>query len=363
MKNVNTISIYLGNTCNFDCSYCDREYIAKDIGGQNFTNNHLKRIHNFFQQVFQDPDCKVDRIALHGGEPFLFTKRMDQILTLLKDDFLDKHGLFISITTNGSLLLEPDNLIFLDKWRRYLRLTMSYDFIYQAQNREKFDIDNTIKVCNYHNIPIHWQFVMPITDPKVFSLDCVKDIVNTISKCKVMRSINLIPLRHHRGERKFKTFVEDLNLTHFADAFMRFVNMLYNMNIMVFIDGNYGVTDKNYFGDHYKMILSPDGYIYPEYDFCEYKSEAYRIGQWTDGLSPNFKVVLNRPGVENDNIPEKCKTCSSRSLCGLKYLHHMFNEPPGEKCVQFYQIVDAMVMYTTKLHQKKSFFHWIVDAA
>ena len=281
MKNVNTVAIYLGNTCNFNCVYCDREYITKDVGGQNFASHHLKLIKNFFTQIYKDPDCKIDRIALHGGEPFLFVKRMDQILELLKDDFLDKHGLFVSITTNASLLVE--HAWFLEKWRRYLRFTFSYDFIYQGVNREEFDVYKTIEMCNYYNIPIHWQFVMPINDPKVFSLDCLKDVLDKVSKCKT-RSINLIPLRHHRGERKFKTLLEDLNLPQFADAFMRFINMLYNFNIMVYIDGNYGVTDKNYFGDHYKIILSQDGYIYPEYDFCEYKSEPYRVGRWTDGL-------------------------------------------------------------------------------
>lgn len=361
MKNVNSVSVYLGNTCNFDCSYCDREYIAKDIGGQSFTNRHIILVKNFFTQIFKNPDCKVDRVVLHGGEPFLYVKRMDQILEELKEDFLDGRGLFVSITTNASLLIEEE--WFLQKWRKYLRFTFSYDFIYQKKNREEFDIYKTIEICNKYNIPIHWQFVMPITDSKVFSLDCVKDIVDKVSKCKT-RSINLIPLRHHRGGRKFETFVEDLNIPQFADAFMRFVNMLYNLNIMVFIDGNYGSTDKNYFGDHYKMILATDGYIYPEYDFCEYKSEAFRIGRWTDGLSSNYEPVFfnKNSDAEISHINTKCITCPSRSLCGLKFLHKMFNTEPGVKCEPFYQVVDAMVQYTGKLHKKKSFFHWVLDA-
>jgi radical SAM protein with 4Fe4S-binding SPASM domain len=359
MKNVNTVAIYLGNTCNFDCGYCDREYISKDIGGQNLSKSYIKRIKNFFIQAYKDPECKIDRIALHGGEPFLYVKRMDEILEELKGDFLDGKGLYVSITTNASLIHKEQ--WFIEKWRRYLKFTISYDFIYQEQNRETFDIYKAIELCNYYNIPIHWQFVMPITDRKVFSLECVQDILDKVSKCKT-RSINLIPLRHHRGHRKFKTFVEELDLAQFADAFMRFVNMLYNYNIMVFIDGNYGVTDKNYFGDHYKIILSPDGYIYPEYDFCEYKSEDYRIGRWTDGISPSYVPTLIRNGEEDSVIPETCVSCKSRSLCGLKYLHKMFDTAPGKQCVQFYQIIDQMVRYTTKLHSKKSFFHWIANA-
>jgi sulfatase maturation enzyme AslB (radical SAM superfamily) len=358
MKNVNTIAIYLGDTCNFNCTYCDRDYI-KDLGGQNMSKHYIRLLKNFFYHAFKDPNCKVDRIALHGGEPFLYVKRMDEILEELKDDYLDAKGLYISITTNASLFEKEQ--WFLEKWRKYLKFTISYDFIYQKENREDFDIYKSIELCNYYNIPIHWQFVMPVADRRVFSLDCIKDILDKLSRCKV-RSINLIPLRHHRGGAKFKTFVEELNLAQYADSFHRFVSVLYNYNIMVFIDGNYGVTDKAYFGDHYKMILSPDGYIYSEYDFCEYKRPEYQVGRWTDGLSPNFVPVFNRNGEPDDIVYDKCKTCKSANICGLRYLHKMFDTPPGEQCVTFYQIQDAMVKYTTKLHSKKSFFHWIADA-
>lgn len=350
MKNVNTISIYLGDTCNFNCSYCDRDYI-KGLGGQNMSKQYIQKLKNFFEWSFNQPN-KVDRIALHGGEPFLYVKRMDEILEALKEEYLDGKGLYVSITTNASMFNKEQ--WFLEKWRKYLRFTISYDFIYQKQNREEFDIYKSIELCGYYNIPIHWQFVMPVQDRKVFSLECIADILDKVSRCKV-RSINLIPLRHHRGGEKFKTLIEDMEIPHYADAFMRFVNTLYNYNIMVFIDGNYGVTDKNYFGDHYKVILSPDGFIYSEYDFCEYKRPEYQVGKWVDD------IALYRNGEPDEVIPEKCSTCTSRKLCGLKYLHKMFNTEPGTKCIQFYQIQDAMVKYTTKLHKKKSFFHWIAD--
>ena len=35
ISNVGLVVIYMGDTCNFDCVYCDREYIKKDIGSQN----------------------------------------------------------------------------------------------------------------------------------------------------------------------------------------------------------------------------------------------------------------------------------------------------------------------------------------
>ena len=44
------ISVYLGNTCNFDCTYCDREYIAKDIGGQTLKHKWVDLVVDFFDK-------------------------------------------------------------------------------------------------------------------------------------------------------------------------------------------------------------------------------------------------------------------------------------------------------------------------
>lgn len=357
LKNCNTVAIYLGNTCNFNCTYCDREYISDKIGGQNFSNHQLKLIHNFFTQIYKDSTLSVDRVALHGGEPFLFVKRMDQILDNIKP-FLDKHNLYVSITTNASLLEESK--WFLEKWAKYLKLTFSYDFIFQKENRESVDINKVIDICNELNIGIHWQFVMPITDRRAFSLDLVKDIVHTVSRCKVQKTINLIPLRHERGRDKFKVYIDDLDLYQFADALTKFINTLYNYNLMVYVDGSYGSVDKNYLGEHYKMILSPDGYIYPEYDFCEYKTEEYRIGRWTDGLSTNFEPVIHRYG-EDFEFKQKCLTCPSKKSCGLKYLYQLFDEQPGNKCSTYYKIIDLMVEYVTKLNSKNGFIEWVTN--
>ena len=111
---------------------------------------------------------------------------MDEILELLREEYLDGKGLYVSITTNASLFEKEQ--WFLEKWRKYLRFTISYDFIYQKENREDFDIYKSIELCGYYNIPIHWQFVMPIADRKVFSLDCVKDILDKVSSTKIALS-------------------------------------------------------------------------------------------------------------------------------------------------------------------------------
>jgi radical SAM protein with 4Fe4S-binding SPASM domain len=361
LSECNTVAIYLGNTCNFNCVYCDREYIANSIGGQALGGPSIDHIENFFTQLYKESKLNIERVALHGGEPFLFVKRMDQILDRIKP-FIDQHNLEIVITTNGSLLLE--NREFLEKWKDRLKITISYDFIFQEQHRELFDVDSTGKMCMELGISILWQFVMPLTDKRVFSLDLVKDILDKV-KYSSIRYINLIPLRHYRGETKFKDFFNEIDIPQFFDAFLKFINTLYNYNINVVIDGAYSKIDKDYLGKHYKMILSPDGYIYSEYDFCEYKREEFRVGQWYDSsvikidkLS-GYQPLIYPLASEEELIQEKCKSCSSRRNCGIKYLYKMFDEQPRDKCVLFYKVIEATVEYTGKLKAKKSFYHWL----
>ena len=55
MNNVNTISIYLGDTCNFNCQYCDRDYIKK-IGSQNVTKSNLDELKEFLTWVDGQPN-------------------------------------------------------------------------------------------------------------------------------------------------------------------------------------------------------------------------------------------------------------------------------------------------------------------
>ena len=74
------VSIYLGNTCNFDCNYCDRSYISNAIGNQAMNRSNIDHLENFFEQIYKESDLKLQQIAFHGGEPFLFVKRMDQII-------------------------------------------------------------------------------------------------------------------------------------------------------------------------------------------------------------------------------------------------------------------------------------------
>lgn len=290
----------------------------------------------------------VEMVTFHGGEPFLFAKRMDDILTALDDP-----DLVVGITTNGSRLKTHE--WFLEKWAKNIRLNISYDFIYQAKNREILDLDGLVEMLHKYDIQHIWQYVIPIQEANAFSFENIQDVVRTMHKSG-SSILNLIPLRHRRGKDKFETLL-DINMAQFADMMIRFINTLYNYNIRVFVDGNREVIEKSYLTNHNKVILSPDGYMYPEYDFCEYKREEFRVGEWLE------KLEFNRLQDEENVIQYKCTGCPQRNNCGLKYLHKMFDtQPDGEQCVKFYTIIEALVDYTLKLYEKDNFYAWINEA-
>jgi len=343
-SNLRHISVYLGDHCNFDCTYCDRAYI-KSIGGQGMPSTDVDKIVSFLKE-FDD----LELITLHGGEPFLYVKRMDEILTRLP-----QQDIKIGITTNGSLLKE--NEWFLEKWAKQIRLNISYDFIFQEENRDVVYIDEMIDLIRKYNIDHLYQYVLPIQDKRAFSIDNVQSIVRTMHKSGTS-IINVIPLRHRRGKEKFEVLLDEINTSEFADMFMRFITVLYNYNIRVFVDGNKERIEKSYFDNHNKIILSPDGYLYPEYDFCEYKREEFRVGEWKN----EFKIERQRN--EDELVPERCQTCPSKINCGLKYLHKMFDsEPQGMNCVRFYMIIDALVDYTVELYKHKNMYEAIMNGS
>lgn len=346
LEKIKQIVIYLGNTCNFDCVYCDRGYI-ESLGGQNLGNSTSDQMREFIEWTETQPN-DIERVSFHGGEPFLFIKRMEEIMDWLYP-MVKRNNWEITITTNGSLVKECKS--FFEKYKEVLAVTVSYDFAYQKENREEFDVYEMAEVLNSFTKRWQWQFVLPIDSKSSFSFDNIKEIVNTCYKTGC-RYLNIIPLRHKRGKDKFDVIIDKINLPQFLDAFLQLIQILYIKKLIVHIDGCYTNVDKAYFSEHNKLILSPDGYIYPEFDFLEYKTENARIGDWKN------KQVWKNQG-DYGRIYDSCLTCEKRPSCGLKYLYHLFEREPGPNCKEFYTYMDYAIMHNAKLHEKKNLLHWI----
>ena len=346
LKGVKTLVIYLGNTCNFDCIYCDRAYIS-DIGGQHLKKSTGDDMQEFFQWVARK-DNDVQLVVFHGGEPLLFINQMERMMQWLYP-LAKENDWKVCMTTNGSLVKE--NEWFFEKYNKILRATVSYDFAYQGINRESFDVIEMAEVLNKYCEWWHWQFVLPIEDPAAFSFENIKHIVSTCYRTQRL-DINIIPLRHMRGKDKFDVIIDRINLPHFLDAFLQFLQILYIKKLRIHIDGAYNGIDKAYFGEHYKLILSTDGYMYPEFDFLESKIEESRIGNWQN------KTIWKNSG-DDGRILSSCQGCEKQASCGLKYLYHLFEETPKGACKEFYRYMDYAIMHLAKLNEQKSLLHHI----
>lgn len=343
------ISIYLGNVCNFDCTYCDREYIKDTIGGQHMTTEDVPLVVKFLEHIGAI-DTPPDMFSFHGGEPFTYVKIMDRMMTAISEAVSGDYRFFIQ--TNGSQMLQ--NRWFFEKWGGRIAISISYDFLYQDINRTQFGIVPAItmlKECGINDI--QFQYVMPIHDPKAFSLSSIKAISDVCIKHGVRR-INLIPLRHIRGKDKFRVIVDEIDVPQCIDAFIKFIEILYVMGLYVIVDGHGVDIDKHYFDNHKQLVLSPDGFIYPEYDFLEYKRMETTLGQWKDTIS------LNRlSGDEDTMLLDQCVSCPQRGECGLKFLYKLFDKHPKGGCVQFYQMLTMVIKHTQKLYQKRNMLEWV----
>lgn len=347
-----SLTIYLGNVCNFNCTYCDRDYIKDTIGGQHVTLDDIPHILEFLKSIdaINNPP---KMITFHGGEPFSYVKIMDKMMdaitNIVRGDFI------FYIQTNGSQMLQ--HRWFFEKWGPRLEISISYDFMYQDINRQLFEIVPALKMLEQCGVRgRQFQYVMPINDPKVFSLSAIKSITDICFKSGVRR-LNLIPLRHIRGKDKFQVVVDDINLPQFFDAFLKFVQILYVMGLDVIVDGHGEGFDKHYFNDHKQLVLSPDGLLYPEFDFLEYKRTETSLGSWRTPQTINRTKSREE---EDSMLRPGCRTCPARDMCGLKYLHGIFEtDPKSNNCAVFYQLMHVVISHAQKLKQQPSLMQWI----
>ena len=346
LQGIRFISIYLGDTCNFDCTYCDRGYI-KSLGSQTLRHTDLENVFKFFDWLWQQETPDLKFLLLHGGEPFLFMSRMKSIMARL-GPMIRARGIRMVITTNGSLILE--NKDFVEEWQDILNMNWSYDFNYQAINREALPVAEISKFVRSTKAGLTFQMVVPHEGLTPTTAAAV------VETCRVaeVKKVNIIPLRHHRGAHKFKSFVEEMDLQLFIASFLPFLHTLYVNGLDIMIDGIIdGDIDKHLLDNHGKFILGPDGYIYPEFDFLEYKRDEYRVGQW-DCDPPQ----LYRVKEEDPLLLKKCRECPSKPLCGLKYFYSMFALEPGKQCMEFYQIINLSAKHLHQLQSKPTLLHW-----
>ena len=134
---MDTLNIFLGNKCNFKCSYClqNSDLVYSDIDYRVFIKNLLPII----------KERKLNEVAYWGGEPLLY---WEEIRTI-QNAFLSNGIYFDSIrfTTNGSLLNE-ESVRILNNWKAHVVIS----------DHKGFGSPNWDMVSNLHKSSISFLF-------------------------------------------------------------------------------------------------------------------------------------------------------------------------------------------------------------
>ena len=341
-NNCKDISVYLGNKCNFDCHYCDRVYIESVVGGQTWSDEDTEELIEYLSTI-NDEDVVI---SFHGGEPFVFIKQMEKIHGRLADrDF----SYFIQ--TNGSLITKHKK--FFEKYGEKLSISISYDFAFQAENRTAFNIAEAVQVLKSSGVKdIQFQYVIPTNNFLAFSATAIGRIADECYYSGIT-NINLIPLRHIRGKDRFDIVFKQEDIGKIGASLTRMVTTLYMHGINVTIDGHSKEIDKHYFDDHKQIVLSPDGYVYPEYDFLEYRMKNSILGRWKSSV-PNIIPI-------HQNLEQEiCKTCKQNENCGLKFLYKEFGKKVDyPTCKEFYSMITDLINYNFVLKTRENILDWI----
>ena len=381
LNGVKTVAIFCGSKCNYNCVYCDRIPIKESVGYTALRLKDVPQIVRFLEDISETVPCEechkapsvmdddgniipdicpscngtktrnylpIDTISFFGGEPFLFFPVMEAVV----EQVIAKWPkMFFFIQTNGSYLTEPDKETFIRKYAKNLRVSISHDFSFQSLNRTEFDIGAALTLLKDAKVDfVQMQHVLPVNRPDAFSIDHVASIVKIFARYKVDR-LSLIPLRHIRGFGRFTTFVKEVPLDILFRKMLQLVHKLWVEGINVVVDGMEQAIEKSYFNDHKQLVIAPDGYLYPEFDFVEYKVHGARVGEWLN------KTELNRSTNDDHLIWDKCKTCPARNQCGIKYLYKMFSdEEPDGYCLHVNRMYMTIINHNLKLKKSKNLF-------
>ena len=148
-NDVRELRIQLGLNCNFGCKYCSQRHGAEIEKAAQKAVREIKmpdeiRIKNFIRTL-KDKDIKMDRIALWGGEPFVYWKLLKKLIPAIREEYPD---VVMSTITNGSLI-DDEKVDFCLKHK--IALTISHDaqaFTVYRNDQNPLDNPKIIRALN-----------------------------------------------------------------------------------------------------------------------------------------------------------------------------------------------------------------------
>lgn len=148
-----TLGIILGSCCNLSCRYCYQKADTKNQFEEYTNTEQEENILNFIKAVYdKENHLHIDlqesnTLFLIGGEPFVYIRLVNKItewyIGILENcDYVNKDTINIFITTNGTLLHIPAVRVYLEKYGHYISLSISFDCVKEAQDKNRLDKHN-----------------------------------------------------------------------------------------------------------------------------------------------------------------------------------------------------------------------------
>lgn len=152
------LRIQLGLNCNFGCKYCNQRHGAElDKATHTIKLPDEVRVKNFIK-LLKKKNVKTQRIALWGGEPFVYWKLLQKLVPALRKLYPD---VVISTITNGSLI-DDEKIDFCLEHK--IALTISHDaqaFTVYRNDKNPLDNPSIVKALNRYidsvkDVPNMW---------------------------------------------------------------------------------------------------------------------------------------------------------------------------------------------------------------
>lgn len=97
-RNINTVFLMLGNSCNMNCAYC----LQHPLVHKPLTREVNPEIYDFLEEVAEE-NTRPLHLQFYGGEPLLYFGTIQEVVAVVKQR---KLNMTFGIITNGRALTD-----------------------------------------------------------------------------------------------------------------------------------------------------------------------------------------------------------------------------------------------------------------
>ena len=306
------ITLSLTHRCNLSCRYCySGRAVKKDML---FTT--AKRIVDFAMNI--TPPRQRIEVCFFGGEPLLRFDLIKQITTYIREQEKETSPVYLSITTNGTLLTQS----ILDFFRKeHIDLCISIDgpkHVHDLNRCHKNGRGSFSKVVK--NLSKAAEQISSVQVNAVYGPETVNFLPETVSFFTQLgiSAIHLNPNicalwteSTYSNLQKIYMQIANHYIQSYRDAKGIAINLI-DSKVILFLKGGYKTEDLCGMGET-EWGFAPSGNIYPCERFIgEDDDYSLCLGNIDTGLDIARRCSLLK---QRGNHNEECKTCDFKKYC------------------------------------------------